>query len=133
MKAADTGEYTFEASDATVEGIASDLKGVTANTDVTDLAETGKIVLTLGVKDGVVGFRKPANAQIMANKAYLLVSEVNAAKGVKIAFGGETTGISEINSTADKANEAVYDLTGRRVSADAKGLLIKNGKKFINK
>lgn len=133
VKAADTGEYTFEASDATVEGIASDLKGVTANTNVTDLAETGKIVLTLGVKDGVIGFRQPAGAQIMANKAYLLVSEVNAAKGVKIAFGGETTGISEINSTADKANEAVYDLTGRRVSADAKGLLIKNGKKFINK
>ncbi len=133
VKAANTGEYKFEASDATANGITSVLKGVTANTNITDLAETGKVVLTLGMKDGVVGFRKPANAQIMANKAYLLVSEVNAAKGVKIAFGGETTGISEIDSTANEANEAVYDLTGRRVSADAKGLLIKNGKKFINK
>ncbi len=133
VKATEAGEYKFEASDATADGITSVLKGVTANTNITDLAETGKVVLTLGMKDGVVGFRKPANAQIMANKAYLLVSEVNAAKGVKIAFGGETTGISEIDSTANEANEAVYDLTGRRVSADAKGLLIKNGKKFINK
>jgi len=133
VKAAEAGEYKFEASDATADGITSVLKGVTENKDVTALAETGKVVLTLGMKDGVIGFRKPAGTQIMANKAYLLVSEANAAKGVKIVLDGETTGITEIKGTANDANAAVYDLTGRHVNANAKGLLIKNGKKFINK
>ena len=37
--------------------------------------------------------------------------------------------------TADKedANAPVYNLAGQRVSKDTKGILIKNGKKFINK
>ncbi len=52
---------------------------------------------------------------------------------MKIAFDGETTGISDINAAKYEDDAPVYDLTGRRVSADAKGLLIKNGKKFINK
>lgn len=133
VKAANIGEYKFEASDATADGITSVLKGVTANTDVTALAETGKVVLTLGLKDGVVGFRKPAHDYITANKVYLLVNEASAAKGVKIAFGGDTTGISDINATETEANAPVYNLAGQRVGNGTKGLLIKNGRKFINK
>lgn len=133
VKSNEAGEFTFE--EATSTGVmASDLKGVTEDTDITVLAaEPGKTVLTLGMKDGVAGFRQPAGTQIKANRAYLLVSSTNAAKGVKIAFDGETTGISDINAAKYEADAPVYDLTGRRVSADAKGLLIKNGKKFINK
>lgn len=133
VKSNEAGEFTFE--EATSTGVmVSDLKGVTEDTDITVLAaEPGKTVLTLGMKDGVAGFRQPAGTQIKANRAYLLVSGTNAAKGVKIAFDGETTGISDINAAKYEADAPVYDLTGRRVSADAKGLLIKNGKKFINK
>lgn len=42
------------------------------------------------------------------------------------------TGISEITAASD-ANAPVYNIAGQRVSNDTKGLLIKNGKKFINK
>lgn len=45
-----------------------------------------------------------------------------------------TSGISNI--TADKeldANAPVYNLAGQRVSKDTKGILIQNGRKFINK
>ncbi len=133
VKSDAAGEFTFTETDEAAAEAASDLKGVTAATDITALAETGKAVLTLGIKEGVVAFRQPAGSQIMANKTYLLVNEASAAKGVKIAFGGDTTGISDINATETEANAPVYNLAGQRVGNGTKGLLIKNGRKFINK
>lgn len=58
-------------------------------------------------------------------------------KNTPIGFSGfefipAGTGISEITSS-DNADAPVYNLTGQRVSKDTKGMLIKNGKKFINK
>lgn len=47
-------------------------------------------------------------------------------------FTPSGTGISNITAT-DDADAPVYNLAGQRVSKDTKGLLIKNGKKFINK
>ena len=47
-----------------------------------------------------------------------------------------TTGIKGVNVDNDKkfdANAPVYNLNGQRVSKDTKGILIQNGKKFINK
>lgn len=44
------------------------------------------------------------------------------------------TGIRPIETTSGNRREAaIYDLTGRRVSQPAKGLYIKNGKKYFNK
>lgn len=58
-------------------------------------------------------------------------------KNTQIGFSGieftpAGTGISEITSS-DNADAPVYNLAGQRVSKDTKGMLIKNGKKFINK
>lgn len=50
---------------------------------------------------------------------------------LKITYG-EGTGITNIS--ADKASDNVlYNVAGQRVNANAKGLVIKNGKKYINK
>lgn len=72
------------------------------------------------------------------NGAYLNLSGVSgsSAKG-SIALpieDGEATGINEATTavTTD-ANAVTYDLSGRKVSADTKGLVIRNNKKFINK
>ena len=46
-----------------------------------------------------------------------------------LVYGDETTGIQTANVN-DNAN-VVYNLAGQRVNKNAKGLLIKNGKKFI--
>lgn len=47
--------------------------------------------------------------------------------------GTGTTGISNINAS-EAANEgATFNLLGQKVASNAKGLVIKNGKKFINK
>lgn len=67
-----------------------------------------------------------------ANETYYVFN-----KNTQIGFGGfeftpSGTGISNITAT-DDADAPVYNLAGQRVSKDTKGLLIKNGKKFINK
>ena len=61
------------------------------------------------------------------------------AAGTKLGFygfkftAGSTSGISNINAS-EAANEgATFNLLGQKVASNAKGLVIKNGKKFINK
>jgi len=46
---------------------------------------------------------------------------------------GEGSGISNITTDVENVNAPVYNLAGQRVSKDAKGIFIQNGKKFINK
>ncbi|MCH5312038.1 MAG: hypothetical protein J1E57_08820 [Prevotella sp.] len=52
--------------------------------------------------------------------------------GFEFTPTGGADGITEIATTTSD-NAPVYNLAGQRVSNDTKGLLIKNGKKFINK
>ena len=89
----------------------------------------------LNVVEGKVGFYQANNKKVAAGKAYLQVPVTNGAKALTIVWNdGETTGIEEnyefgtMNSDA-----ATYDLSGRKVANPAKGLYIKNGKKFIVK
>ena len=134
VKADAAGDKVFEETSETATVDAGSLKGVLAETVATELAQESKVVLTLGINsEGTFGFRKPAGGKIGANKIYLLVSEAAAAKGISMSFDDETTGISEVNTENADNNAATYDLTGRRVNAGAKGLLIRNGKKFIVK
>ena len=72
-----------------------------------------------------------AGVTIPAGKAYL---EITAGSKLAINFGGETTGISKVatEQTAPE-NSAMYNLAGQRVSNSYKGIVIRNGKKFINK
>ncbi len=65
-----------------------------------------------------------------------LVSFTETAAGftfVKLTDNGGSTGITEVASDKLNENAPVYNLAGQRVSKDAKGILIQNGKKFINK
>ena len=52
--------------------------------------------------------------------------------GFKYALGG-TTGVSLVNADAATQNGATYNLAGQQVSKSFKGIVVKNGKKFINK
>ena len=87
---------------------------------------------TYALVKGKQGFAKvKAGVTIPAGKAYL---EITAGSKLAINFGGETTGISKVatEQTAPE-NSAMYNLAGQRVSNSYKGIVIKNGKKFINK
>ncbi len=134
VKSNAVGEYTFNVSnEETVEAIANNsLKGVTVETAVSELAEEGKTVLTLGMAESVVAFRQPAAETIKANKVYLLVDAASSAK-IRIVEG-ETTGIEEnYEFGINNSDEATYDISGRKVGNPTKGLYIKDGKKFIVK
>ena len=88
----------------------------------------------LSKENDVMGFYKAAVAgtKVAAGKAYLPVATADAAKGIKVVFDGETTGISTVKGDNVKDN-TIYNLNGQRVAAPAKGLYIMNGKKFIVK
>lgn len=67
-----------------------------------------------------------------ANKAYLPASKVAGAKSLKLVFDDNTaTGINAVSNAT--TNNVAYNLAGQRVAANAKGIVIVNGKKFINK
>ena len=52
----------------------------------------------------------------------------------EVVFGnaGGDSGVATVGANVDK-NAPIYNLMGQKVSADAKGVLIQNGKKFIRK
>lgn len=63
-------------------------------------------------------------------RAYL-----TASSGAKVLyFDDTTTGISEVQSAECRVQSAAtYNLAGQRVNANAKGFVISNGKKYLNK
>lgn len=82
-------------------------------------------------------FGTPAFAQVQpgqdipAKKGYIVLSGASAAK-YSICFGDEATGIQTIE-TASAANATMYNLAGQRVDKAYKGIVIVNGKKYLNK
>lgn len=59
------------------------------------------------------------------------------AAGTKLGFYGfkyevgTSTGISSVNAAAAKKDGKTYNMAGQEVSSSAKGLIIKNGKKYV--
>lgn len=69
-----------------------------------------------------------------AHKAFLRVLASSGAKFLSFTFGGETTGINGITASgAEQNGTALYNLAGQRVAKGYKGLVIKNGKKYLVK
>ena len=61
-----------------------------------------------------------------------IINELNVTKAVE--EGTAPTGIMQIvSSLDDKANSPTYNMAGQRVSSNFKGLIIKDGKKFMSK
>ena len=74
-----------------------------------------------------VGFNvKGGNSYLVwVEGSKIMLSGVSYYPGVSLGINGITV------DGADNANAPVYNLAGQRVSKDAKGILIQNGKKFI--
>lgn len=69
-----------------------------------------------------------------AHKAFLQVLASSSAKFLSFTFGEETTGINGITaSDAEQNGTVLYNLAGQRVAKGYKGLVIKNGKKYLVK
>ncbi|MDE6654054.1 MAG: hypothetical protein K2K37_06675, partial [Muribaculaceae bacterium] len=50
-----------------------------------------------------------------------------------VVMGAGGAGVSSVVADAADVNAPVYNVLGQRVSKDAKGLLIQNGRKFYNR
>ena len=133
---ANNGNYTFGYT--TTEGniVDNKLEGTLFTKNITPAPGTSCYVLSN--LNGEVGFYKATlnqnentAFQNNANKAYLPVANVNAARFLSFDFGTETAIEGVEAETATDADAVVYDLAGRRVKAAQKGLYIVNGKVVI--
>lgn len=118
---------TYTLTPATTEGdatFATDLQTGATTADGTQYGFTTK-------------FGTPAFAQVKpgqdipAKKGYIVLKGASAAK-YSICFDDEATGIHTIEA-ASAANAAMYNLAGQRVDKAYKGIVIVNGKKYLNK
>lgn len=77
-----------------------------------------------------------SNASIKAFRAYISVPSTAlstaASRSIDIDFGG-TTGINEIQNAQSSSAAATYNVAGKRVGKNYKGVVICNGKKMIQK
>ena len=101
----------------------------------------------LGVKDGKAVFAPTEAGTLAAGKAYYRIRRdqdklakaiketPTAAKVIFFSLGGNgyTTSINGIENEAKKNDGIMFNLAGQKVQKSYKGMVIMNGKKFINK
>lgn len=112
--------------------VSTDLKA----SDGTSASKDETTLYALSTVDGVTAFYPvKKNSPIPAKRCYLEVKSTSA-KAAFYSLGtnfGETTGISSVENKVENADAPVYNLAGLLVGKDYKGLVIKNGKKFVIK
>ena len=91
------------------------------NTDGTDL-----FVTTTG------GLSKPAEGKSTMKGLRAFITIPSGAQA-KLSILGETTAVDKIDAAEANDNGAVYNISGQRVSDNAKGIVVKNGKKIVIK
>lgn len=118
--------------------VSTDLKmsdGTATSTDASASTDAATLY-ALSTVDGVTAFYPvKKNSKIPAKRCYLEVKSTSP-KAAFYSLGtnfGETTGISSVENKVEKADAPVYNLAGQLVGKDYKGLVIKNGKKFVIK
>lgn len=95
---------------------------------------TNSYVLSNGSKG--VGFYKvtATNVMIPPFRAYVTVPAAVEARSLSIVFdGGGTTGIADVNGKKEDVRSDIFNLSGQRVGNDFRGIVVKNGRKYIQK
>lgn len=121
-----TASTAYTLTPATTEGdatFATDLKSGATTADGTQYGFTSV--------DGAAFKQVKSGEAIPAKKGYIVLKGASAAK-YSICFGDEATGIQTIEA-ASAGNAAMYNLAGQRVDKAYKGIVIVNGKKYLNK
>lgn len=122
-----TASTTYTLTPATTEGdatFATDLQTGATTANGTQYGFTSK--------SGTPAFAQVKSGQdIPAKKGYIVLNGASAAK-YSICFDDEATGIHTIEA-ASATNGAMYNLAGQRVDKAYKGIVIVNGKKYLNK
>lgn len=122
-------EYILGEAEGTGNAVNTDLKPSDGN----KLGGNNIYCLANKTTNGVGFYRVSSDVTIPANKAYLVIPSTNSAKYYSIGIGGNTTGIQAIQQNGVKADGIMYSLSGQKVGANYKGIVICNGKKMIKK
>lgn len=128
--------YYFTSTGTVPDAAPSDLqKGAMTGVYSTGYVPANNYVLQNG--DQGLGFYKVTadnTIGIGAYRAYLTPGQNAEAPMISIVFNDDmTTGIGNITSAPSKDEGVAYNLAGQRVANGYKGLVIKNGKKYIIK
>ena len=124
-------EYTLTAAKGEATKVDTDLKVANGETN-----GNGNIYcLAKKASNGVGFYQVSSDVTIPKNKAYLEIGTpvTTPAKYYSIGIGGNTTGIQAIHQNGVKADGIMYSLSGQKVGANYKGIVICNGKKMIKK
>lgn len=122
-----TANKAYTLTPATTEGDATFATALQTGATTADGTQYG-----FTSKFGTPAFAQVKSGQdIPAKKGYIVLSGASAAK-YSICFDDEATGIHTIEA-ASAANAAMYNLAGQRVDKAYKGIVIVNGKKYLNK
>ena len=124
-----TDKYRVTATaDQTIAGVASEYKGVDADTELTNDGKPRYVLV-----DGV--FLRTQEGTLPAYHCYLELENAAQARRFYIVVDGGTTGINEELRVKSEefATAQWYDLQGRRVMQPQKGIYIVNGKKVVLK
>lgn len=87
-------------------------------------------VLTRG--DDAMQFNPVISGTIAAGKAYLQLPKSAGASLRVVVVDSEVTSVSDIE-VADEGNAMLYNVVGQPVNGSYKGIVIKNGKKYLNR
>lgn len=145
--AADIDKYTFGTNTiswpiriATGDAEASSAGNGTGVIAFPVYAEAGNyMVLATGSKMNTCGYIfVPCNPETTTPSVSLDAAEYEIEGNVYPAqiievLAGNGAGVSSVAADAADVNAPVYNVIGQRVSKDAKGLLIQNGRKFYNR
>lgn len=121
----DADTYTIPAATETDDVTGNLFEGVSVATEV-----SAPIYVLYNGEKGVGFYKTSATFTVGANTAYLPV-DGNASK-LRFVVEGEATAISDI-ATEKAENGATYNVAGQLVDDNYKGIVIKNGKKYLNK
>ena len=129
-------DITVDATAETKEWTVSALQRSSDDADqlIVDLATGGNYVNVAAIKDGVFGIGSPAENYLAPKTYYVLSKKQYGAAGARIVWLDEdgATAIKTIKAKAAN-NGAIYNLAGQKVNAAYKGVVIKDGKKYIQK
>lgn len=129
---ATSSSYVLKAADSTPADVTGNLLQASIGSTVGD----GSTIYVLGNNGGTAVWGKLKNGKTLsAGKAYLVITGGGAKEFYDIIIGGdgETTAIDHISTPLFNSNAAIYNLSGQKVTESYKGIVIVNGKKYMNK
>lgn len=124
------GDYELAVAEAVPAALTDNELKVSDGTVTGD----GSTVWVLASGDNGIGFYPMGSGvTVPKGKAYLQITASTGAKPFLGMSGGSTTGIKVIGADGKRGDGVMYNLAGQRVGKSYKGIVIMNGKKYINR